>query len=170
MVRLLGALLLVGGGLALGLGAAGELARRARDLETWQAALALMERELAFRLPDTDRLLEKARRQGRDPAAQVFAEAQQGLERLGEEPFEAIWAAALKAHPGALAPEDLDLLSALGPVLGAYGGEDQKKAAEELRRALAERSNEVRERLGREGKVYGAAGLAAGAFLVILLL
>ena len=47
MLKLFGGLLLTGGGLAAGLSAAGELARRLRDLTVWVGALGEMERAMA---------------------------------------------------------------------------------------------------------------------------
>ena len=60
--------------------------------------------------------------------------------------------------------------AAPGGVLGRYDGEGQREALALTRVQLSqclERAAEDRSRLGR---VYGALGLTAGAFLVILLL
>ena len=67
MLRLMGAVLLVGGCGAVGFSAAGRLARRVEVLRALLGALEGMERELSFRLTPMPELLERALRlyQGR---------------------------------------------------------------------------------------------------------
>ncbi len=169
MLRLAGALLLLGGGLTLGLGAGRELARRAEALEVWRAALGLLMGELEFRLPPMPELLELLAQRASSPAAEVFAAAREGLRRLGEKPFSAIWEEALAQCPGALTAEDMEPLVRLGPVLGRYSAEAQRAAAEGARQSLAARAVQVREDMRQKGRAYAAVGLSAGALAVILL-
>ena len=170
MLKLLGALLLLGGGLALGLGAVGELDARSRGLAAVAASLNLLEGELAFRLPPMPDLLETLSRRAPPPANSFFAVCGRGMDRLGERPFEAIWTDALEKEPMGLAEEDRSALRELGPVLGRYGPEDQRRAAEAVRMRLEAAAERVRERRRREGRAYGTLGLAMGAFVTILLL
>lgn len=170
MLKLLGAALVVGGGAWVGLNAAGELSRRAKALDAWRDALALMENELTFRLPSMPELTQRLSRSVRPPAREVFLNLQKGLERLGEASFEELWRGALTTHPGGLDGEELDILQALGAVLGRYGWADQCRSLESARLALAERAAQVREELRRKGKAYAATGVALGAFVTILLL
>lgn len=170
MLKLLGAALVIGGGAWVGLNAAGELRRRAKALDAWRDALELMANELAFRLPAMPELTERLSRSARPPAGEVFKELQTGLTRLGEAPFEELWREALTAHPGGLDGEELDILKALGAVLGRYDWEDQCRSLKSARLALAERAERVREELRRKGKAYAATGVALGAFVTILLL
>lgn len=170
MLKLLGTLLLLGGGLALGLGAVKELDARARGLAAMAAALNLLEGELAFRLPPMPDLLETLARRAAQPAAGFFAACGRGMEHLGERPFETIWNDALAEEPMGLCEEDRAVLRELGPVLGRYGPEDQRRAAEAARGRLEAAAERVRERRCREGRAYGTLGLAMGAFLTILLL
>lgn len=170
MMKLLGAALVVGGGAWVGMNAAGELTRRAKALDAWCGALALMENELTFRLPSMPELAQRISRSARAPAGEVFTALQKGLERLGEASFEELWREALSVHPGGLDEEELDILKALGTVLGRYGGADQCRSLESARLALAERAGQAREELRRKGKAYAATGVALGAFVTILLL
>lgn len=170
MLKLLGGILLLGGGLALGLGAVGELDTRAKGLAAAAASLNLLEGELAFRLPPMPDLLETLARRAPPPADAFYAACGRGMALLGERPFEAIWADALEEEPMGLAPEDRAVLRELGPVLGRYGPEDQRRAAEAARVRLEAAAERVRERRRREGRAYGTLGLAMGAFVTILLL
>lgn len=170
MLRLLGAVLVIGGGAWVGLGAAGELEGRAKALDAWADALELMESELSFRLSAMPELTGRLSHSARSPAKEVFMAVQKGLERLGEAPFEELWREALTVHPGPLKEEELNVLLALGAVLGRYGWEDQCRSLEGARQSLRERSAQVREELRQKGKAYAALGVSLGAFLTILLL
>ena len=70
MWRLIGAALLSGGGLWMGLQAAGELAAREKALESWKDALTLLAGELTFRLPDLPCLLEELAARAPSPAGE----------------------------------------------------------------------------------------------------
>lgn len=170
MWRLMGAALLTGGGLWIGLRAAGELRQRAEALESWANALALLEGELSFHLPDLPRLLEDLSRRAPGPAGETLSAVGKGFSRLGEESFGQIWADTLAQKAGALTREDLEPLLRLGGVLGRCGWEEQRSAAERTRLALERRAAALREDLGRKGRAYGALGLSLGAFVTILLL
>lgn len=170
MAKLLGALLLMGGGLWWGLGRARELSRRQAALAAWAEALALLEGELAFSLPDMPQLLEKLSREAASPAGEALEAVWLGLDRLGEKSFSQLWRQAVTEHPGALAPEELEQLCRLGAQLSGRGWQDQRKAAETVRSSLLAQGERVREELRREGRSYGTLGLALGAFLTILLI
>ncbi len=170
MLKLLGALLVIGGGAWAGLSAAGELSRRAKVLDAWADALSLMENELSFRLSAMPELTERLSQSARSPAREVFLDLQKGLKRLGEASFEELWRGALSSHPGGLRGEELDELKNLGAVLGRYGWEDQCKSLETARRALTGWADLAREELRQKGKAYAALGVTLGAFLTILLL
>lgn len=170
MWKLMGAVLLTGGGLWLGLQTVGELTDRARALESWQNALVLLEGELAFRLPDLPRLLEDLSHRSLGPAGEALAAVCRDLSRLGEEPFSALWSQALRRTAGPLTERDMEPLFQLGGLLGRCGWEEQKLAAERTRLELERESARLREEVTRKGRAYGALGLSLGAFVTILLL
>ncbi len=170
MAKLMGAVLLTGGGLWLGLGWSGELRRRMAALEGWLAALSLLRGELSVAVPSTPTLLEELSRRAPAPAGAVFAQALRGLDKLGERAFSEIWVLALSDCPVGLDGEDIATLSLLGHVLGRCGREEQFSALRRVEEELERRLASLREELARKGKAYGATGLALGLFLTILLL
>ena len=170
MLKLIGAVLLAGGAAALGFSAAAQLERRVRALRELVSAVEVMERELTFRLTPMPELLSALAERTREPVSRFFACCLDGMKELGEFPLSALWENALAEVPMDLGAEEREVLRALGGVLGRYDGEGQREALELTRVQLSqclERAAEDRTRLGR---VYGALGLTAGAFLVILLL
>lgn len=170
MLRLLGALLLTGCGLALGLGAVGKFQRRAAALEGWCGALELLGAELEFSLPPMNELLIRASRAASGPVKGSLQAAAEGLASLGEQPFEDIWRQALSRCVPPLIREDVELLGRLGSVLGRYDGQSQRQAVEQVRTELGARERHVREELRQSGKAWAAAGMSLGAFAAILLL
>ena len=170
MLKLLGAVALAGGAAALGFSASAQLERRVRTLRTLLGALEVMEREVSFRLTPMPELLSALADRAAQPVGRFFAHCRDGLEDLGEKRLEDLWHEALEAVPMDLGEEERQVLGDLGGVLGRYDGEGQREALALTRTQLGGclvRAAEERKRLGR---VYGALGLAAGAFLVILLL
>ena len=152
MIRMLGAVCLAAGPVWLGMSAAAELAHRERALGALCAGLELMERELALRLTPLPQLMEELAHRTEEPARRLFSAWRRLTDQLP------------------VSPEAKRALYPLGEVLGRYDGRGQQAAIAGARReleGLRARAGEERLRLG---KVYGALGVTAGAFLVILLL
>lgn len=170
MMRLFGALLLTGCGLALGLGAVGSARRRSAALEGWQGALELMGAELEFALPPMGELLRRSARAADQPVKGCLNAAADGLTALGERPFSDIWEQALEGCSPPLTEADMELLGRLGGILGRYDAQSQRRAVARTEAELSERALRVREELRRSGKAWAAAGLSLGAFTAILLL
>ena len=170
MGRLLGVLLLAGGGLWIGLRRAEELRRRAGELESWAGAMALLEGELSFRLPGLPNLLEDLSRRCPGRVGQTLSAVAAALPRLGEESFEEIWRQTLAEGADSLTEEDLEPLFRLGGILGRWGWEEQGAAAERARLALEDRASHIRGEWREKGRTYGVLGLSLGMLTAILLL
>mgnify|MGYP002794705384 CR=1 FL=1 len=170
MIRMLGAVCLAAGPVWLGMSAAAELAHRERALGALCAGLELMERELALRLTPLPQLMEELAHRTEEPARRLFSACRRALDGLERETFAHAWRRLTDQLP--VSPEakralylekTLELLDPdqFGQAVQAIAG-----ARRELE-GLRARAGEERLRLG---KVYGALGVTAGAFLVILLL
>ena len=168
MIRMLGAVCLAAGPVWLGMSSAAELAHRERALGALCAGLELMERELALRLTPLPQLMEELAHRTEEPARRLFSACRRALDGLERETFAHAWRRLTDQLP--VSPEAKRALYPLGEVLGRYDGRGQQAAIAGARReleGLRARAGEERLRLG---KVYGALGVTAGAFLVILLL
>lgn len=128
-----------------------------------------MERELSFRLTPMPELLERLSRQADPPADGLFAGCREGLSSLGERSLAELWKAGVRQPALLLEAEELALLDGLGQVLGSYDGEGQLAALAQTCAALERALAEARSERKRMGRVYQTLGLAAGAFLAILL-
>ena len=169
MLRLLGAALLVAGCGGLGFSAAGRLARRVGVLRALLGALEGMERELSFRLTPMPELLERAA-ESPPPAGELFARCRARLDELGERPLSQLWRESVEDTPLGLTGPALLALEELGDVLGRYDGEEQRAALARTRAELGRALEQAREESEKQGRMYRALGLTAGAMLAILLL
>ncbi|MCI8479172.1 MAG: stage III sporulation protein AB [Oscillospiraceae bacterium] len=170
MLKILGAVLLTSGAAAFGFSAAGHLNRRVNSLRAILGALALMDRELSFRLTPTPELLALLAKRAQAPACHFFARCTSGLDHLGEQSLCQIWHTALVSYPMDLSSEDCCTLEELGEVLGRYDGPGQRAALAEIHTRLNHSLANAEEERGRMGRVYGALGLTIGSFLAVLLL
>lgn len=168
MLKLTGALLVAGGVSALGFAAAGGLTRRVRTLSALAGALALMERELSFRLTPMPELLERLAERAAPPADALFVYCRAGLDRLGETSLDELWREGLETL--SLRDGERLALEHLGAVLGRYDGEGQRAALAEAREELEQALAEAREERSRLGRMYRVVGTAAGTVLAVLLL
>ena len=169
MLRVVGAVLLIGGTAFLGFSAAAALGRRVRTLRALLGVLELMEREISFRLTPMPDLLEELARRARPPLRELFMRCREGVNRLGEKDLGQLWRDALEQIPLGLEGEELGFLSELGDVLGRYDGEGQRAALERCRGQLSETLRRAEAERVQQGRMYGVLGLTAGAFLEIML-
>ncbi len=169
MIRLLGALLVVGSCFMLGEDQASGLRRRVRALEALEDGFGQMEREISLRLLPLPQLMEDLADHSRKPASGLFQDCRRVLDQPDETGFDQHWRDAL-AGVKELKPEDRRLLEPLGQVLGRYDGQEQVRAIRSCRRELELALERAREESRRMGRVYRAVSAAGGGFLVILLL
>lgn len=170
MMRLMGALLLTAGSSALGWAAVRHLEDRVQDVEGVMAGLALMERELGWRMSPLPELFGQAAQATRGRPAEFFSLCAQGTAHLEGRTLRSIWGQALEIAQLRLEEEERGCLEQLGTVLGRYDGESQRQALAHALERMEGCRSQAREERKRLGKVYAMLGVAAGLFLVIFLL
>lgn len=170
MLRVIGAGLLLTASSTLGFSAASELRAHVRELEQFIASFELMERELNGRLTPLPELLRLVCGSTKDDVKSFYLLCSSSWERKRDRPFSALWRASLAAAQLRLRDEELLIIESLGEVLGRYDGESQCRAVRETVEKLKESLADAKERQARLGRVYGALGMTAGAFLIIILI
>lgn len=169
-MKLLGAILLMGGATALGLSATARLERRVETVRALLGALERMTRELSFRLTPIPEMLRELSQSVKGSAGAFFFRCYTGLDELGEESLCAIWEKAMEATPMDLRKEEEQVLRDVGQVLGRYDEDAQIQALALAGARMTEGLKRAEEERSRLGRVYTALGVTAGAFLTLLLL
>ena len=146
------------------------LERRVKTLRSLTEALELMERELDFRLPPMKDLIRETARRSAEPASGFLLTCAERMDEREGQPLAGLWQQAALEELPALKPCDREALLSVGVVLGRYDAESQRGVISAARERLAGFLADAVEERRRKGRVYGALGAAAGAFLVILLL
>ena len=167
MMRLLGAVLMTGGGVWLGLCRLQKLDRRMEVLRSLIGLMGSWERELGERQPLMEELL-RAGAAHSGPLRPCLAACLSGLDRLGEEPFDQLWAQSFRDLP--LRAEERETVEELGEVLGRYGPESQRAALRRGARELEEALSRAREERRREGRLSLVLGGSAGLLGAIVLM
>ncbi|SHI08327.1 Stage III sporulation protein AB (spore_III_AB) [Sporobacter termitidis DSM 10068] len=171
MIRLIGAVLITAGTAAFGIMGVFRLRNRVRSLSAVISALAAMKSEICDRLTPMPELLRQMSGEATYPASLLFKNASERISGLGSKPFSAIWRQAVLNTPELLlTPGEELVLTELGMVLGRYDIGEQRSAIayaerrmdEFLRRAEADRE--------KNSKVHAFLGVAAGIFVVVILL
>lgn len=170
MLKLIGAVLLVAGGGGLGFGAIRRLEDHLSALRSLAEALELLERELAFSLPPMKDLLGGTARRVGKPASDFLDACAQGMDDLGGRPLSELWRLEAGNWLTALRPRELEAVWSVGAVLGRYDADGQRKVLAACQAELAEALACAADERKKQGKVYGALGVTAGIFTLILLL
>jgi stage III sporulation protein AB len=170
--QVLGAGLVMGTAAWLGYRLAGRLLGRPRQLRALQTGLSVLQTEIEWGAIPLPEALRSAAQAAEGPSGSLLRQVADAIQKGGgTAPGEALRSALVAVGPDTcLSPEDLAILGALAPTLGATGRTDQIRhlalarerlaGAEALARAEAERY----ERLARWGPVL------IGAAIVLVLI
>lgn len=169
MIRLAGIGCLAAGSVLLGICAVRHLNSRVNDLEQLLEGIAVIRRDMDYRLAPLPELLKMAAAQTAGRAEVLFDLSARGAEHLNGRTFHAVWDQAVEASQLRLEPADLTILGRLGCVLGRYDEENQRQALDTAQIRLEEQLQLAKEQSRKMGRVYSVLGLTAGAFLIILL-
>ena len=171
MFRLIGAALVIGATGAFGLGSMQRLGARVRVLRGLITAVQTTQSEICDRLTPLPALIAQLAAEATPPVDQFFHRLQGGMAGLGERPFSAIWKQTLEGSPELHLGEGAYALFAdLGKTLGRYDIEDQRHVLRYTARRLEGYLEQAEEQRRERGKVHAVLGVAAGVFVVLILL
>lgn len=171
MIRLMGALLVIGSAGAMGYLGASALKRRARVIEGLILSLQLMESEICSRMTPMREVLEMLSSSAPQEVRGLYRRAVGGMSALGRCSFYTIWKNAVAdSRELRLRPEESELVSELGLCLGRYDVHEQAAAIDRLRRRLELILKRAEAERDRDCRLHAFLGLASGIFAVIILL
>ena len=171
MLRLIGAVIVVACTGTFGVSCAMRLGLRARVLSELIAALEVMRSEICDRLTPMPDLLETLAEQTNPPVSRMFAGCLEGMKSLGNRSFYFLWKTAVEQTPELeLTRQESQTLIELGHVLGRYDVEEQRRSLNGVIRRLEGYLKHAQEEKRVQTKAHAALGVAAGFFVVIILI
>lgn len=170
MLKLMGALCVMMGAFAWGLGATWELQRRAETLEELREGLCYLDQELNFRLTSLPDLLEQLGKGKTGAAGDFFHTVFCQWQKAPEGGLRSSWRLAMTKCLSILRKEERQVLMEVGQNLGRYDAQTQSKALSRAIRQLEGYRQSAREEARRLGRVYATLSIAGGAALVLVLL
>jgi len=171
MLRLIGALLVIGATGTFGLSSMRRMSRRVRTLRTLITALETMKSEICDRMIPLPELIDFLAAETASPVDQFFLRLREEMGNLGTERFSYIWSeAVVQTSELALLEHEAQTLSDLGKSLGRYDIEDQRHVLSYTQRRLEGYLDKAEEARRTQGKVHAVLGLSVGLFVVLILL
>ena len=172
MLKILGAILMIGACGALGLSARQELRRRITAVDGCIKALGRMENEIACCQTPSDELVRQLAREGDAQVAPVFRRMAGQLERNDGLSLGYKWRRAIQetGPECGLREEEIGVLCDASAFLGRYDSEQQLRSLRLTVSRLEDLRGEAAEDLKNKGNLYRTCGLTLGVLAVILLL
>lgn len=169
MIKLFGAIVLIGAAGILGFSASATLTARERALRGILRSFHTMHSEIGEYLTPLEEIMERLSRESATPLDMFFRSCLSEMREKPETPFRLIWTKNIKrADYLKLRKEEIEIVSALGNVLGRYGSEEQKKAIEHTARCVESMALAAEREKKRLGGLYTRLGVISGLALVIV--
>lgn len=172
LVRLLGAVLLIGAGSTWGYVTAEQIKRRPEQLSAFQRSLELVKSEVGYGLVSLATAWQRAARQGDGPVGETFRQAASWLEKGEVDSAHLAWERGLESQLSKLAlrEEDLEILRGLGPVLMLMSSEEQCRHLDLICTRLRVLEADGREQATRYAQLTLHLGILGAIALTIVLL
>lgn len=169
MLKWIGMLLLVLGGVMTGTAAAARLKRRTQVLSAMLAALELLRGEICVLLTPLPDAMTRLAAMEQSAVQPLFQSVEALLPALGEQSFSELWEQGVLESGLAFSAEDRQCLLQLGENLGRFDAETQSIAIARCMDELEHSFSAAKIKAAGDGRLYRGLGLAAGLMLAIIL-
>ncbi|NLB29250.1 MAG: hypothetical protein GX823_03355, partial [Clostridiales bacterium] len=165
------AILVICGTSAWGISGVMRLKKRCRILAALTGAVGAIRSEITTRLTPVPELISRMALETAEPVKSFFKNVESRLGDIGVLTLYDIWDEALRGTPElSLLGDELDALKEVPRALGRYDLEEQRLALGRTERQLEQFLQRAREISGRDSKIKGFIGIAAGIFIVLILI
>ena len=170
MVKLLGAVLVVGSSGVIGNVVARGYSERPRQLSELISGFTLLETEISYaKTPLSEALMRAGGRKGSD-ARRIFETASHIIASGNQSPGQAWETAVTVISPvSALTTEDRDALLAFGAKLGSCTSTDQLRHIALVRERLRANEMKARDKASETARMWRYLGLSVGAMIALML-
>ena len=172
MLKLLGAILMIGGGGALGMAARQGLRERITAIDGFLKAFERIENEIVYRLTPCDELMTLLAEEGEAQIQPVFSGIAERLKRSDGLSLPYKWGRAIQEEGPAcgLKGEEIGILCDAASFLARYDSEQQRHSLRLTQSRLRAVREEAADDLKNKGSLYRTCGLVLGVLAVIVLL
>ena len=169
MLKIIGAILIVGAASVIGLSASAKLSAQHRVLSAFARVLNIMNSEICQLLTPLDELLSKLSGIAPAPLDTFFKDCLSAMEKSRDTPFGIIWAKTVaRATYLNLRPAERQVVSELGAILGRYSADEQSRAIAHAVRTIEAAATAAEAECSRLGRLYGRLGIICGIAIVIV--
>ena len=172
MLKLLGAILVIGTSASLGLALRQQAVCRVRALTEWIDSINLLILEIGGRgTPLHEAFLIVSRSRNR-LTAPFFLELTKRISGMPEYDLQSLWRDAVGRYTAdwSIRPQEQELLTGIADYLGQYDGAAQTKSLQAAMLRLSALRDTAAEELRSRSSVYRTCGAAAGILLVLVFL
>jgi stage III sporulation protein AB len=172
MLKLVGAVLIMASASGIGVSLGMDLKQHCRELRQLKQMIYLLRGELKYTRTPLPEAFEQTALRMPEPFGSFLREAAEEMRRMDGRTFGEVWREEIGHHLTStrLKPEEREQLGALGEVLGYLDLDMQLSAMDLYLEQLELSIQNAQESMGARQRVYQSLGVAAGIFLVILLL
>ena len=170
-MKILGALLIVIAGGAMGAYRSEKLKKRAELLRSMTGALVIMRQEICTYLTPMRELAEKLAERSDDGTGVFFSKLSEGLNGLGDRQLGEIWTEAVSNTAElCLTAEETAELCRLGWELGRFAAEQQEQAITACIGRMESFAFEAEKVCAEKGRLCMGLGFISGAMLAVVLI
>lgn len=171
MIKVLGALMIVGGTTAWGIGSVLKMKNRVLTIRSLIAALDMIRDEICINLTPLMRVMEMAAGTVPAPAADFFRAVSCKSGNMAQQGFYGIWMDALnESRTMTIGEEERDVLIRLGSGLGKYDSESQGRVIATAKKNLERIESRTEKERAANSKLHAFLGVAAGMMAVVVLI
>ncbi|MBE6991885.1 MAG: hypothetical protein E7430_04825 [Ruminococcaceae bacterium] len=167
MLKLIGAIMMIGATTAIGISKMESMALRVRTLEAFLAAFDMINAEISFSLTPLPEVFYRLARTMPKPVDEFFSRCVQWGGDLTETSLYQIWNRALR-EVKSLLPEDRRVLAQAGSILGRFDPENQQHSMAAVVDSVRSCLETAKEKRKNESRVCAALAVASGFALVII--
>ena len=167
MIKIIGALMIVCGTAAWGLGSVIKMRNRVSAVKSLAESMDIMRDEICVNLaPVTDVLKIMADTAGK-PASEFYGDVYSNLDKIPNIGFFGVWMQAL--DESVFENEERDVLIRLGAGLGKYDFESQGRIINTAKKSLKRIEEKAEAERAVNSKIHAFLGVAAGMMAVVVL-
>jgi len=171
MIKIIGALMIVCGTAAWGIGSVMRMKNRVVTLRSLITSLDIIKDEICVNLTPLPKVMELAWKASPKPASRFYKSVYSKVPEIPQEGFFGIWMKSLdECKELTMDTEERDVLIRLGSGLGKYDFDSQGRVIASAKRNLERIEDRAEKERAANSKLHAFLGVAAGMMAVVVLI